>query len=116
MVLKKNYNKFVANNAEFKVKQKDLLKPSEVELHILSEELELKDLRLRIEEDLKVLVENGTKLYIEIYDGEPQYEDLVKFIGIADQIIACEDFVSSDMIEAWEVFRSLVENFRKTFK
>ena len=112
MSLLERYKRFTKNNEIFKRNQREKLGPSEMEMHALSDNLALKSLRSSIQEELQELVVEGTSLYKEIYDGKPEYEDLERFIEIANQIIQCKDFVSSDQIKSWEVFRDLVKTFK----
>ena len=115
MSILENYKRFKSHNEEFKHKRAELQKTSDMELHTFSEDLELRNLRAHIEDELQELLEEGTILYKEIYEGNPTSEDLSRFLVIANQIIHCKDFISPDQIKAWRVFRDLVEAYKKSF-
>ena len=116
MGLEKDYSLYVERIAEYRKRRKELLEEPEKELKKISDNLEVFELRGKVEKALIEQTKIGEKLYHKIYDGVPTVGCLTRFINVATRIINCPDLLYKEDLAKWNAAKSLIENYKITFK
>lgn len=115
MKLPELYQEYRSQNEKFQKRRRDIMKQPEMDVHEAAVDLNVYELKRRVETKVAAQLNKAWKLYDEIWSGEPDKKTMRKFLEVAKPLMDYKEFLLATQLDVLKVSCNLIEAYEQSF-